>query len=295
MSEIINKMQVIDETVNLYCHFDGCIIAETSITRVLTIPRSVLDLDKTLDCGQTFLWQKVDNDWYGSIMNNLVKLSQTDDEIVITGKVSELAFKYYFDLNTKYEFTGLSEFEKQCVIAGQGIRIVRQPFLECLVTFMISQNNNMTRIRKSLTQLCQKYGTRIQLGDHVQYLFPAPPELFKLTLSDWKQLGVGYRAKYLYSFFQQHPLDSASFLRYSMDWGNDLLENLKMLNKIHGVGPKVAHCIALFCYHHLNAFPVDTHIMKILQEHRDITLPRPDGLDGLMQQYMFYYDAFHNK
>lgn len=291
MNEI--KMQLTGDTTKLYRDSGSYITSETSVTRVLTLPRSVLDLDKTLNCGQTFLWQKVDDAWYGFIMNSLVKLSQIDNEVTVTGNISELAFNHYFDLHTKYEFTRLSEFEKKCVTAGQGIRILRQPFLECLITFMISQNNNMTRIRSSLTALCEKYGTWIQLGDHAQYLFPALAELFKLSLDDWKQLGVGYRANYLYGLFHEPSLDRELFLDYLLGSATTYLESMQNLKKIKGVGPKVAACVALFSFHHLNAFPIDTHIMKILKEHRDITLPRPDGLDGVMQQYMFYYDAFN--
>ena len=294
MSETIEKIRLADGTTNIYRHFDGYITAEVSVTRVLTISRTVLDLDKTLNCGQTFLWQKVDGAWYGFIMNSLVKLSQTDDEITVTGNVSELGFRYYFDLDTNYEFNHLSEFEQRCVAAGQGIRILRQPFLECLITFIISQNNSMTRIRSSLTKLCEKYGTWIQLGDHVQHMFPAPPTLFRLSVDNWKELGVGYRAEYLHAFFHEYPIDSELFLDYMMGQSKATLgESIRDLRKIRGVGPKVAACVALFSFHHLNAFPIDTHINKILTEHSDITLPRPDGLDGVMQQYMFYYDAFN--
>ena len=160
----------------------------------------------------------------------------------------------------------------------RALRILRQDLWEVIVSFIVSQNNNIPRIRKNLRDLCAMQGGA----------FPTPVALAAAQPETLRALGLGYRAEYLCAagahFAQADALDALRAMSYP--------EAHTALRAVKGVGPKVADCICLFGLHHVDAFPVDTHVKQILSAHYPKGFPfrRYAGCAGILQQYMFYYD-----
>lgn len=173
---------------------------------------------------------------------------------------------------------------------GGGIRILRQDLWEMIVTFIISQQNNIRRIRRNVQFLAKRYGRRCVSDEgKVYYSFPGPGELARATEADLRAGGLGYRSRYIRKTVEmvlggQVDLEALE----GMDYPSARAE----LMRLCGVGGKVADCICLFALHHLEAFPVDTHIKKVLEEQYPEGFPfaRYAGFQGVLQQYIFYYD-----
>jgi len=182
------------------------------------------------------------------------------------------------------------------------MRILRQQPWEALVSFIISQNNNITRIKGIIERICAKCGSELVYDNNVYYAFPTAEELKDMHESDYAALGCGYRASYLDKTVHDMldgkiDLDGLKSIGY---------ENARAeLIKLKGVGPKVADCIALFGLNYLDAFPVDTWIKKVMEalylkksatnkEISEFAHLAFGEYAGIAQQYLFYY-ARENK
>lgn len=200
----------------------------------------------------------------------------------------------YFDIKTDYEkiINSIDKKDKylcRCARSASGVRILRQDLFEMIITFIISQQNNIPRIKKCVERLCETYGKKCKDGDDVYYAFPTAKKLATLSEEDLLSLGLGYRAKYIVKVASDVANKSFDLKALSkMDY-----ENAKRaLLSLYGVGVKVANCICLFALHHVEAFPIDTHIKQILNANYPGGFPfeKYDGYAGILQQYMFYYD-----
>ena len=254
-----------------------------------------LDLDETLDCGQAFRWRKTATDYdctyTGSFINDRLTVSQVKAGEFIFHDTTEADFlakwRDYFDFDTDYSelkrcFSEDVTLSKACEFAG-GIRLLRQDSWECLISFIISQNNNIPRIKGIIDRLCDNYGGK----------FPTAEQLSQETPDSLAYLRSGFRAKYL--------CDGA----YRVDSGETDLAKIAAapidearaaLKAIKGVGPKVAECVLLFGMHRVEAFPIDVWIKRVLAEYY------PDGFPefardnaGIAQQYLFHYIRNLNK
>lgn len=209
-------------------------------------------------------------------------------------------WKDYFDLDRDYgSYIGRINPNDSYLInaadGGSGIRILRQDLWEMTVSFLISQQNNIVRIRRCIQNLCESYGEkRTSPEGETYYAFPLPKALAGLEEDALKDCNLGYRSKYVVRAAAsvvsgELDLDAVSRMSY---------KNAKAeLLKLYGVGEKVADCICLFALHHLQAFPVDTHISQAMQAHYKRGFPnrRYRGFQGVMQQYIFYYELFGEK
>ena len=176
------------------------------------------------------------------------------------------------------------------VQCGKGIRILRQDLWEMIITFLISQQNNISRIRSCIERLCVRYGEKLKAGDTEYYSFPTPQQLSGATEEELRRLGMGYRARYIVETTRSILEGEVSLEKlYQMKYYR---RARKELMKLSGVGEKVADCICLFALHHMDAFPIDTHIRQVLNEHYRRGFPnrRYHGMRGIMQQYIFYYE-----
>lgn len=204
-------------------------------------------------------------------------------------------WSFYFDLDTDYEsyLSSISPDDSYLMAAGQagrGIRILRQDLWEMIVSFLISQQNNIPRIRRCIQYICERYGEKmISSQGKMYYAFPQAWELSLLEEDELKKCNLGYRSKYVVrsarSVVQgEVKLDEIEKKPYK--------RAKEELMKLFGVGEKVADCICLFALHHLQAFPKDTHILQVLKEHYKRGFPnrRYRGFQGVMQQYIFYYE-----
>ena len=170
---------------------------------------------------------------------------------------------------------------------GSGIRILRQHPWETLISFIISQNNNIPRIKKIVESLCREFGEKIECGEQVLYAFPAPEALYNAGESAIFALKTGFRARYIYDAASR-VVDGRLNIDALCEMDSDALN--EALLEICGVGPKVAACVSLFGFGHTEAFPIDVWVKRIMQKYY------PDGLDikslgryaGVAQQYLFY-------
>lgn len=209
-------------------------------------------------------------------------------------------WKDYFDLAEDYGSLIASidpEDVYLCRAAafGSGIRILRQDLWEMIISFIISQQNNIKRIRHCIDLLCRRYGIeqKTPKGDSY-FTFPAPEVLMAARLEDLYACNLGYRSRYVKN-------TACAVSRGEVDLGAiggmDHKGAVEELRKLSGVGEKVANCICLFALHQTDAFPVDTHINKVLREQYPEGFPfeKYPGYGGSLQQYIFYYDLMNGK
>ena len=201
----------------------------------------------------------------------------------------------YFDIDVDYgkyiqTVNPRDSYLNAAVQCGSGIRILHQDLWEMIITFLISQQNNIARIRGCIERLCARYGEKMESDGTEYYSFPTPEQLSTATEADLRQLGMGYRARYIVETTRSILTGEVSLDRlYQIKYYRTAR---KELMKLSGVGEKVADCICLFALHHMDAFPIDTHIRQVLNEHYRRGFPnrRYRGMRGIMQQYIFYYE-----
>lgn len=248
-----------------------------------------LDLDETLDCGQAFRWKKIPSDhqctYQGRYLDNDLTVSQLKKGEFLFHDVDEKEFldlwKDYFDFDTNYTelkkaFSEDETLSKACGFAG-GIRLLRQDSWECLISFIISQNNNIPRIKGIIDRLCDMHGSR----------FPHPEELAGCTPDDLAPLRSGFRAKYICDAAAKTASGETDLKKIALMPIEDARTELK---KICGVGPKVAECVLLFGMYRTDAFPVDVWIKRVLEKYYPGGFPEYLKENaGIAQQYLFHY------
>lgn len=249
---------------------------------------------QTLNCGQIFRYV-IDGDT--AVVYSKDKkafLSWTNDTVEITSKDLDY-FYHFFDLSRDYSIIKSTlkndEFLAPAVEYGYGIRILNNDAFEMIVSFIISANNNIKRIKNSIEYLCKKFGEKID--DY--HAFPTLSALKKATISDYKDAGLGYRAEQMHDTIQRLTERDILYLQQA-----DKDEKMKFLLSLKGVGEKVANCILLFGLGVRDVFPVDTWINKVYNhltgsennDRKKITrelTARYKDLSGFAQQYFFYY------
>ena len=258
-----------------------------------------LDIVKTFECGQCFRWNADENGvYYGVCRGYGAKLWIEGGEVYITSEAPRELWHDYFDLDRDYaavsrNFNG-GEYLDKCVEYGMGIRILRQEPWEALCSFIISQCNNISRIKGIVERLCQSYGEKISFEDREFYSFPSAKRLALLEAEDLAMLRSGYRAPYIIN--AARAVDSGE-LDLEALISCDCVEARKKLMELNGIGEKVANCVVLFGLYHMEAFPVDVWIKRALKDHF------PKGFDpktlgecaGLAQQYIFFYTRENSK
>lgn len=229
------------------------------------------NLDLTLSCGQVFRWVLEDQWWRGVVDQKCVTIRQDGDTLIYTGW-SESGIIRYFNLhqslpgiissirNAITTYSGLKRdpFFEIAIRAGQGLRIVKQDPWETLISFICSQNSNIPAITRRINLLCERYGT--PLGDN-SYGFPTPQALAHLDTDRLRECATGYRASYISrtaAMILQHP----DLLTLLPDL--PIADARDSLMELPGVGPKVADCILLFGYNHMEIVPVDVWIRSII-------------------------------
>lgn len=231
------------------------------------------ELEHIFECGQCFRWQKNKDKSYTIIFQkNILNIKKGKDGIyfkgICKGDIKDNIFKY-FDLNKDYEkikkeLSKKDEYLKEAIKYGYGIRILKQDLWETIISFIISSNNNIPRIKGIIEKLSQKYGTKVEMNKNIYYLFPTPNQLSKASIQDLRNIGLGFRDKRIYNFTQDivnKKIDLKEFEKI------DNIEILKSkLEKIEGIGPKVAGCIMLFSLAKFEIFPVDVWVKRVINE-----------------------------
>ena len=241
-----------------------------------------MNLNQIANSGQCFRWQQInDNTYKIPAFGKELTISQDGNTFILSCDENEWnsLWRNYFDLDTNYNeveniiMESNDDFLKAAYEFGSGIRILRQDLWEVIVSFIISQNNNIPRIKKSIEKLCDEVGGK----------FPTSDELLQMDLSN---KGLGYREEYI------RNICSCSIFDFGMLEGFTYEQSNKILTKFKGIGKKVSACICLFGLHYLDAFPIDVHIRKIIDREYGGELPdwAFGKYAGLFQQYLFYYE-----
>lgn len=252
---------------------------------------SNFNLRQTFLCGQCFRWKETENGGFtGIAMGKKVTLAQNQNKITLFGidRKDVLRWERYFDLGTDYsEYIRRFSADKTLKAACErspGIRILRQEPFETLISFIISQNNNIPRISGIIDRLCANFGENIGGDD---YAFPAPEKLRGVLPEDLSPLRAGFRARYIadaVSKVNSGEVDFEEIDALSLDKARDKLK------RIVGVGDKVADCVLLFAFHKLDAFPKDVWVKRLMAEFYPDGLPEcTKGAEGVAQQYLFDY------
>ena len=250
-----------------------------------------LDIGLCLDCGQAFRFaENADGSFHGVVGKTVLDVKKDGENYIFyhtTKKQFEKVWYNYFDLGRDYE--GIVEsFDDGYLVRAcreyYGIRILKQDRWEALCSFIISQNNNIPRIKGIIERLCESFGDKISEND---YSFPSYEILAEKTVEDLAVLRSGFRAKYI--------IDAAKKVK-SGEVSLDRLDKISLdearneLMKIKGVGKKVAECTLLYGVGAVDAFPVDVWVSRICQELYPDGLPEcMNGVRGIAQQYLFHW------
>lgn len=264
--------------------------------------------EHVFECGQCFRWnQDEDGTYVGVFGNNVVRVKKDGNSVffrgVCEGNIAEVC-QEYFDLNTDYDYikntlSNVDEYLKQSISYGHGIRILKQDLWETLISFIISANNNIPRIKMIIERICRKYGKKIEFENREYYTFPRPGELKNATVQDFRDLGLGFRDIRVYETVQKVLSNKINLKELEEEQNVQDLRN-KLL-EIPGVGPKVADCIMLFALKKYEVFPIDVWVRRVISElYFDKNEQKPQviqkfakekygNLAGLAQQYLFFW------
>ena len=252
--------------------------------------------EKIFECGQCFRWNLHDDGfWTGVALGHVLKLREEDDTVRFLCSEDEFREIWvpYFDLERDYaairERISIDPFTTRAAEYGKGIRILQQDAWETLCSFIVSQCNNIKRIKGIVERLCSLCGDKITSDGEVYYLFPSPERLAPLDEKDLESLRAGYRTGYILNAAREIAQGQLSL---------DLLKNtttdkaIEALIELKGVGIKVANCAVLFGLAKTDAFPVDVWVRRAIGKHFDqksfdSTIFGADA--GIAQQYIFYY------
>lgn len=270
----------------------------------IKINKDELNLNKTLDCGQAFRWKQLDSNWWqGVIGNEIICLGQgtiDNEECIVTNASDLTKIVKYLNIDMNYteliESIALNTYESKAYEYSKGIHILRQDLFETMVTFLMSQCNTMHNIKIIVRNICTDFGEKIEtefMGrKFTDFAFPSLDKLSECSVDDFKKCRMGFRADFLYDMIKDIKntpklLDDIANANYN--------ESIYLLKQFNGIGDKVANCISLFGLHHVEAFPIDTHMRQIINReyNGNIDIQRYKGIAGIIQQYMFYYEAFN--
>ena len=268
---------------------------------MITFDKTYFNIEDTLKCGQTFAYEKHLNGYVVNSSGKFAFLSYKENKVVIETD-HEQFFIDYFDLQKDYSKVCLraKEFDisllNESVECGKGIRILKQDPFEMIISFLISQNNNIPRITSSIFYLCKHLGKRVDFYGE-RYAFPSVKALANAPMQLLKDAGLGYRCAYVSDCAKMIDRGELDIAKLS---GLPTAQLKSELLKVKGIGEKVANCITLFGFYRLDSFPVDTWIEKVyLEDFNGEKTSREKiteyfinkfGMDsGIIQQYLFHY------
>ncbi|MDO9549855.1 MAG: DNA glycosylase [Methanoregula sp.] len=236
-------------------------------------------LDQTLGCGQVFRWERTaDGWWYGVVRDKVIKIRQDGSTLIFEG--ANAAFiRYYFsldlDLETVIKTIDQDPFIHTAINRCTGLRLVRQPPWECLISYICSTNSNIPTIRRRIASLAEQFGKPVEFENKTYYTFPGPSSISCKGNEGLTICRLGYRQPYVFG-------TSCTFTD-EKQW-EETINSLpyedarKEMMKLHGVGPKAADCILLFSFQKYESFPVDVWIRRIMQQNYLTSLNLDAGL-----------------
>ena len=270
------------------------------------------ELKHIFDCGQCFRWNEEDDKSYtGVFKGNVLNIKKDNNTIyfkgIVNGNIKDIV-EDYFDLNRDYTkikktLSKVDNNMKKGIEYGEGIRILNQDLVETILSFIISANNNIPRIKKIIERLSESYGTKIVWNKKNYYAFPSLKQLENVSVEEYRNLGLGFRDKRIYDTVHMLLNNQVDYKKWYDE--KDTLKVREELLSLAGVGPKVADCILLFSdLKRFDVFPIDVWVRRVMNE---LYIKNPDetkvnkkdiekiayqkfgNLEGIAQQYLFYW------
>jgi len=222
-----------------------------------------IDVDNSINSGQVFLWQKNKNYWYGIDGQNILKISQ-DGKIKSMQNMKTSFLRKNDDIEKIIKSISKDKTIKKAIKKYEGLRIFNQDPFQCMISFIISSNSNIQKIKSSLEKISRKFGKKVIIEDQEFLLFPKPEKIAEASISEIKTCGVGYRAPFIKEAAKRVTEKKINFEYLKKSNYDETKRNLRL---IPGIGNKVADCIMLFSLNKLDAFPLDTWMIKILEKY----------------------------
>ena len=270
-------------------------------------------LKDIFECGQCFRWnEQEDGSYTGIWKENVVNIKKEGQDYIFTGicKTENLEEEIhtYFDMDRNYEeikenLSHIDNYMKDSIQYGKGIRILNQDLWETIISFIISANNNIPRIKGIIERLSKTYGKQIKWNGKIYYTFPTPEELKNVTVEQYRALGLGFRDIRLYETTKMILEGKVNLQK--LEENPSTIEVREKLLTLSGVGPKVADCILLFSdLKRLEVFPIDVWVRRVMNDlyirNEDETKVNKKQIEkmakekfgdlaGLAQQYLFYW------
>lgn len=271
------------------------------------------NLKDIFECGQCFRWnEQEDGSYTGIWKENVVNIKKEGRDYVFTGicKTGNLEEEIhtYFDMDRNYEeikenLSHIDNYMRDSIQYGKGIRILNQDLWETIISFIISANNNIPRIKGIIERLSKTYGKPIEWNGKIYYTFPTPEELKNVTVEQYRVLGLGFRDIRLYETTKMILEGKVNLQK--LEENPSTIEVREKLLTLSGVGPKVADCILLFSdLKRLEVFPIDVWVRRVMNDlyirNEDETKVNKKQIEkmakekfgdlaGLAQQYLFYW------
>lgn len=286
------------------------------MSRIIIRPDGNFDVGKIFDCGQCFRFDRVENsehevEYSGVAFGRVVSFGQDGDTVYIYNATEDdykNIWRKYLGLNVDYREIDRrllcidSIPFREAVNYGNGIRILSQDPYETIISFIISQNNNIPRIKQIIERLSAWCGQPVAYPEEMErhlsgrsslYSFPTVEALNSLGIDGLFEAKTGFRAKYIYDATERILSGDVDIEHLRSICGT--ADGLEYLCKIKGVGPKVASCILLFSCERYDAFPVDVWIKKAMTRYfpdKDFSPELFGEYAGIAQQYLFYYERY---
>lgn len=275
---------------------------EKTKNKIIVKDKTCFNIAHILECGQIFNYEKLESGYIVFSKDKMAMVKEFDHYYEIETKDVNY-FINFFDLDNNYNeikraLLGRYDFLDRAINFGYGIRILKQDALEMIVSFIISANNNIPRIKNSIRNLCNKYGEK----KDGYFAFPTLKALQQISESEFKSLGIGYRSCQMVKAIQYLSNVDIEELKKM-----PTKEQEEELLRICGVGPKVKDCIMLFGLSNKEVFPVDTWIEKVYNNYfskerqtnrvriRENLVKEFGSLSGYAQQYLFYFERSGDK
>lgn len=267
------------------------------------------NLKDSVTCGQIFRFEELNDSSFDIVLSDrVINIKQENDNIIVNSSNIdnlERVIRNYFDLDYDYNSINKRLLEidpnnKDIINSCSGLKMINEPKLEVIVSYILSSNNRVPQIKNALDNISKTYGKQIIFNNKEYYLFPTLEELSKCDIDTLRDCKTGFRDKYIYDFIKK--IINNEFDINKIDDMNS--ENaLNYLMTLNGVGEKVASCILLFGYHRFDVFPIDTWVKKYMKDKYNIegvdnirrfTIDKYKELSGIAIQYMFHYKRNKN-
>ena len=223
-----------------------------------------IDVDTSINSGQVFLWKKIEKNWFGINGQNILKIDESANIKQYKNPKIDL-FRNRDNIKKIIESISVDPTTRQAVKKYPGLRILDQDPFQCLISFIVSSNSNIQKIKQNLENISVKFGNKTRFENKEFFLFPEPKQIACASINEIYDCGVGYRAKYVKNaaemiYSNEIKLEELRKVSYE--------EAKRCIKNIPGVGNKVADCVMLFSLDKLEAFPLDIWTIRILQKYK---------------------------